>query len=248
MASWTCPFCQRLATLLSDNVSKDTHFFKAGNEQADEYLLFTRVVRCPNDTCNQYVLSADLWTSEGTSLANRRGKERLHKWDLIPESRARALPNYIPTPIVEDYTEACLIQSKSPKASATLARRALQGMIRDFWEVKIRSNRLKDEIDAIKDRVDPDVFTAIDAVRTVGNIGAHMEADINVIVDVDPGEARKLIELIELLIDEWYVARHKKKQRVQQVIAVAQAKDVEKQAARVEGIAVSPTSEKPRTG
>ena len=40
---------------------------------------------------------------------------------------------------------------------------------------------------------------AIDAVRKIGNIGAHMERDINLIVDIDPNEAAILIGLIELL-------------------------------------------------
>ncbi len=98
-------------------------------------------------------------------------------------------------------------------------------MIRDFWKVK--PGRLVDEIDAIKDLVDPDIWEAITAVRKLGNIGAHMEADINVIVDVDSGEARHLIELIELLIEEWYVAREQKKSRVQKVIKAAQAKETQ---------------------
>jgi hypothetical protein len=43
-------------------------------------------------------------------------------------------------------------------------------------------------------------------------LDAHMEADINVIVDVDPNEAQKLIELAELLFDEWYIGREKRTQ------------------------------------
>jgi hypothetical protein len=35
-----------------------------------------------------------------------------------------------------------------------------------------------------------------------------MEADINVIVDVDPEEATLLISLIETLLTDWYIARH----------------------------------------
>ena len=41
----------------------------------------------------------------------------------------------------------------SAKAAATLARRCLQGMIRDYWDIAKIS--LKQEIDAIKDKVDP---------------------------------------------------------------------------------------------
>ena len=72
------------------------------------------------------------------------------------------------------------IRDLSPKASATLARRALQGMIRDYW--KVSKGRLIDEIDAIKEKVDPITWKAIDAIRRIGNIGAHMEKDINVII------------------------------------------------------------------
>ena len=72
---------------------------------------------------------------------------------------------------------------------------------------KNRYLRLIDEIEAIEDKVDPLTWKAIDAVRSVGNIGAHMEKDINVIVDVDPDEAAQLISLIEILIKDWYITR-----------------------------------------
>jgi hypothetical protein len=41
-----------------------------------------------------------------------------------------------------------------------------------------------------------------------------MEADINVIVDVDAEEAQQLIGLIELLFAEWYVAKENRRKRL----------------------------------
>ena len=35
-----------------------------------------------------------------------------------------------------------------------------------------------------------------------------MEKDVNIIVEIDNGEAEKLIKLIELLMEKWYIARH----------------------------------------
>ena len=58
----------------------------------------------------------------------------------------------------------------------------------------------------------PESVEAIDHVRTIGNIGAHMEKDIDLIIEVDPGEAQALIELIELLFEEWYVAKYEREQ------------------------------------
>src|SRR5690606_8071979 len=92
----------------------------------------------------------------------------------------------------------------------------------DFWGISMR--RLIDEIDAIHDKVAPDTWQAIDAVRQMGNIGAHMEQDINVIVDVEPEEARLLIGLIETLVDDWYVARHARNERNAKLRAAVEAK------------------------
>lgn len=146
----------------------------------------------------------------------------IREWQLLPESEAKVLPDYIPDPIKEDYYEACRIRDLSPKAAATLARRALQGMIRDFW--KISKSRLKDEVDALEEKVDPDTWSSIDAVRSVGNIGAHMEKDINVIIDVEPEEAQLLIGLIEQLVDDWYVDRESRRTRSEALKALADAK------------------------
>jgi hypothetical protein len=136
------------------------------------------------------------------------------------------LPSYVPQAIKDDYTEACLIVEPSPKASATLSRRCLQGMIRGFFGVS--KARLVDEIEAIKDKVDPTTWAAIDAVRSIGNIGAHMEKDIDLIVDVEPGEAEELIKLIELLIEDWYVNKHKREAQLKAVLKIKAEKDAAK--------------------
>ena len=153
---------------------------------------------------------------EGGSSGSR------HSWQLIPASQMKILPDYVPAAIVADYKEACLIAELSPKASATLSRRCLQGMIRDFWGVS--KGRLVDEIDAIKDKIDELAWNAIDGLRKMGNIGAHMEKDINVIVDVDPNEAKLLIGLIETLVDDWYVTRHERKSRMEKLVAAVKGK------------------------
>jgi hypothetical protein len=136
------------------------------------------------------------------------------------------MPDFVPVPIRSDYEEACAIVELSPKAAATLARRALQGMIRDFHGVS--RGTLFAEIEAIKDLVDPLTWKAIDSVRSVGNIGAHMEKDINVIVDVEPNEALQLISLVELLVKDWYVARSVRQEQLAALVELAQAKEAQK--------------------
>ncbi len=55
-----------------------------------------------------------------------------------------------------------------------------------------------------------------------------MEADINLIVDVDPDEATKLIELIEMLIKDWYVNRHQRELLLSSIVDSADAKKTKK--------------------
>jgi hypothetical protein len=181
---------------------------------------------CPNPKCRQFTLSLSLYKAKQLPSGNYTRGEPIQSWNLIPPSRAKVFPTYVPQQIVDDYNEACLICDLSAKASATLSRRCLQGIIRDFWKVKV--GRLFDEIEQIKDKVDPLTWDAIESVRKVGNIGAHMEKDINVIVDVEPNEANLLIDLIEMLLREWYVATEERKSRLSALKAVADSKGTQK--------------------
>jgi Domain of unknown function (DUF4145) len=223
---WTCPFCDRGATLTDQSTRELTAFLTHENSDGPRALTSFFVV-CPNKKCKRYSLTVFLRHAETDSNYNWQPRGIIQKWDLVPSSKAKTLPVYIPEAIREDYSEAHLILSLSPKASATLARRCLQGMIRDFFGVSFST--LKAEIDAIQGKVDPLVWQAIEAVRKVGNIGAHMEKDINVIVDVEPNEAELLVGLIEFLIKDWYVARENKNQHLTNLIGVAAQKDAAKQ-------------------
>lgn len=124
---------------------------------------------------------------------------------------------------MDDYNEACLIQDLSPKASAALSRRCLQGIIRDFW--KVTPGKLIKEIEQIKDKVEELTWKAIDAVRSVGNIGAHMEKDVNLIVDIEPNEAERLINLIEILLKDWYIAKHDRELRLSELVQLGKDKE-----------------------
>ncbi|MEI7836427.1 MAG: DUF4145 domain-containing protein [Planctomycetota bacterium] len=191
----------------------------AGSE--GPHMVACAYIVCPNEECKQAALQVSL-TDRKWDGREFSPTKLLRTWRLLPESSAKAFPNYIPKAIMDDYNEACLIVDKSPKASATLSRRCLQGMIRDFWEVK--PARLVEEIKAIEDKTDPQTWKAIDAVRRIGNIGAHMETDINVIVEVEADEAEALILLIEVLLKDWYVTREERAKRLAQVKAIGDNK------------------------
>jgi len=194
------------------NVSNGWHRFKNGNKFDSWVSFFTKFIVCPNAQCREVTLDAELYV---TSFEGAKG-ELLNSWKLRPQSSALVFPDYVPIAVRQDYQEACAISSLSPKASATLSRRCLQGIIRDFHGVS--RNRLVDEIAELKDNIDPMTWKAIDSVRNIGNIGAHMERDINQIIEVDENEAELLLRLIEVLIKDWYIRRHEREKMMKDVI------------------------------
>jgi hypothetical protein len=225
---WTCPYCER-DTTITDTQELFEH--KLEMENSVGYRRFVgSVIVCPNPKCRKFTLT--LMMLEHDRLVYTGGvsfkvsHKVLQSWKIIPPSSAKVFPDYVPQPVRDDYVEACMTRDLSPKASATLSRRCLQGMIRDYWHIS--KPRLVDEIEAIKDKVDPDTWAAIDAVRKIGNIGAHMEKDINIIVDVDPEEAQLLIGLIEILMKDWYITRHQRQESLKAIVQVKDAKDAAK--------------------
>ena len=234
--SWTCPYCDR-DQVITNNRSRDLRTLYPRKSAISELGLIAQhsvAITCANPSCQKLTLSYTLWQittydKEGVPVVG----EKLHHWQLLPTSGARPQPDYIPEAIRNDYVEACKIRDLSAKASAAIARRCLQRIIRDFCG--ITKARLIDEIEELRRRVDqgngafgvqPDTVDAIDAVRSIGNIGAHMENDINLIVDIDTGEAQTLIGLIELLFREWYVARKVRHDRLQELATIAGVKEI----------------------
>ena len=211
---FVCSFCNHVFPLISDTFKSYESSFSAPNssswENTPNNSILVNFYRCPHCSKTSIVI-------DGSS----DNLEHIHV-PIYPNSLAKQLPEYIPNVIREDYEEAYSILNLSPKASATLARRCLQGMIRDFHG--ITKSRLIDEINALQNVIPATQWKAIDSLRSIGNIGAHMEKDINVIIDVDPGEAEKLLKLIELLIDKWYIARHDEEELLADIINIADSK------------------------
>ena len=147
---YECPFCGRLTTLTLERFSGAQHVLTISNVDGP-HMLASAFRVCPNPKCEKFSLIALFSKAEVSELGWKPTSDIIKVWNLIPQSSAKAFPEYIPKVIREDYEEACLIKEGSPKASATLSRRCLQGMIRDFWGLREKS--LKNEIDALKGRV-----------------------------------------------------------------------------------------------
>ena len=216
--TYTCPYCRKEQAFSTNNMYSDTtgyaiNYMSGSQREKNIFSKFDVTIyhiKCSNKNCQQI-------TVVGYNRLNNK------QWDLIPENIYREYPDYIPQQIRDDYTEACLIIDKSPRAAATLLRRCLQGMIHDYWD--IHEKNLNAEITELKDKISISQWKAVDGVRSIGNIGAHMEQDVNHIIDIDNGEAKKLQKLIELLLDKWYIARHDEEELCVDIAKTAECKE-----------------------
>lgn len=218
--NFLCPHCDHSA-LIDDRNFESKDIYLGLNKVGEDKIISYEYIVCPNPKCKKSTLTISVHYGNQYLTGKKIFLKR-----ILPPFASKHIPPCVPEQISNDYIEACEICELSPKASATLIRRCLQGMIRDFWQVKERT--LAKEIEAIKDRIEGDTWEAIESIRKIGNIGAHMEKDIDLIIDVEPEETKLLIELVESLFEEWYVNRQKRKERNAQIIAVRDQKEAQR--------------------
>jgi hypothetical protein len=192
---WKCPFCGVHGAVSDANVTERTEIFDNGNKYGQQAVIWKAIV-CPNPACAEYTFAVSVFDAQGSESKPR------HFWRLVPQADMKILSDRVPEPVAAAYREACRIAALSPRASATIARRCLREMIRDRWGVG--GTHLPDAITLIQSKVSPASWDAIQHLQERGNIGAHMAAGTDLIVDVDPQEARLLIQLVETLVDDWY--------------------------------------------
>lgn len=232
--TWTCPYCGRSQILGKENTQSNSNRFFVGENEFGSFGFSSFAIACLNSACKRITLNYGIYEADSRYTEWRPGKD-IQLWGLLPESSAKPQPDFIPKALRDDYIEACRIRDLSPKASATLARRCLQGMIRHFCGIS--RSRLIDEVNALREAVENgaaprgvtiESVDAIDHVRKIGNIGAHMEKDVDLIIDIDPGEAQALIELIEMLFDEWYVEQQNRTDRLAKIAIIGADKSAAK--------------------
>lgn len=214
--TYVCPYCGLTQAFAGSYASRETFYserYIVDHDYETRFTIYT--IKCTNEACKQICVIGI-------------NKQDGHQVDIMPQHVFRQFPKYIPQQIRADYEEASQIISLSPKAAATLLRRSLQGMIRDFLRVK--KENLYAEINAIQGKVTPTQWKALDGLRKIGNIGAHMEQDVNLIIDIDTDEAKKLLRMIEMLLEKWYIARHDEEALCVDISEIADEKALQRKA------------------
>lgn len=144
----------------------------------------------------------------GKSWGNGKMNEISKKQLVYPKDSSRPpCPSEVPLDVAEDYTEACIVLSDSPKASAALSRRCLQNLLRE--KAGIKHSSLANEIQQVIDKGELPSYLvdSIDAIRNIGNFSAHPNKSKNTgeIVNVEPQEAEWTLDVLESLFDFYFI-------------------------------------------
>lgn len=206
----TCPHCSVAIHAEWEEVSLDL--------PADEFSKWVcRTAVCP--ACREPIIRVVQLTWIPHPEGYAKGKE----FQAFPRTSNRApLDEAVPELFSADYTEACEVLAISPKASAALSRRVLQGILDDQG---YKSRNLAQQIKSVladddTRRVLPDhIKETMDAVRHFGNFAAHPITELTSlqVIDVEPEEAEWCLEIIEALFDHYYVTPVRARERLEQL-------------------------------
>jgi len=183
----------------------DPKITRLGQDVDGDWVIVTQ--KCPNPSCKRFIFN--LLNGEGATINGIWNIVKAKKIILVhPKGLNRPpIPEEVPNEYGEDYREACLVLTESPKASAALSRRCLQHLLRDI--AKVKPGNLVDEIQEVIDngKLPSHLVESIDAIRNIGNFAAHpiKSQKTGEIVPVEPGEAEWNLDVLDSLFDFYFV-------------------------------------------
>lgn len=145
---------------------------------------------------------------------------------------SQQLPTDVPDHFRNDFYEAALVVGISPKASAALSRRLLEGILVENGAPS-HKNLFEQITHAVSNGIPSYISDELDYIRKIGKFAAHAKSDraTGEIIDVDKEEAEAMLSIIDLLCDHYYVMPAKATRRHQQLeekLQASKAKPVEK--------------------
>lgn len=194
-----CPHCLF-------EIHPNTRLFELGMDKTGKWDIIR--YECPNPSCGKFSFSFTWQQGQHQNGAARLTLIQNYKeWLVYPKMMSRNVPPEVPDEFREDFEEACLVLSDSPKASSALSRRCLQNLLRDKAGVKPGS--LASEIQEVLNQgmLPSHLAENIDAIRNIGNFSAHpIKSDSSgEIVPVETNEAEWNIDVLESLFDFYFV-------------------------------------------
>jgi hypothetical protein len=231
-----CPYCGYMYQVVLGQNAYSNVFSDPGGCAAVHAVIYS----CPHVACGK----TEVYVDAGSPPVARKSAGESDLGNLrydLPNSffSARLLPpegygkrefnvSSVPEAAFRDYDEACRLLKISPCASATYARRCLQGMVRKKF--KLKPGKFQNEIKSLSSMngtVRQEVIDALERVRKIGKFRAMPEDDVKVLVDVSYDEAKQTIGVIEALLFDWFIAPAEHDKRIGALKAILGSKTSE---------------------
>jgi len=229
--NFLCKYCNQPTSITEHDYKFET--IESPDNLAN-YKFSLEIIKCPNPDCKKTHVNVNV--SKTIIVGGRKDfglvsistakKEVFDETiEVLPEYGVILLPSYLPKDIQRDINEANLIKNKSTRASASLLRRALQSMIRDFWKSEIIPGELNSEITQLKSKItDAALYNAMHSLKNIASFAAHPEKDISSIVDIEKSELDQMFKIIHILIKEWYVNKKEREENLKSLNKMASKK------------------------
>jgi len=137
---------------------------------------------------------------------------------LPPNVPLKQISTDVPEPFRQDFLEASLVLPISAKASAALSRRTMQAILRERAGTKKKD--LFGQIEEVLDSGQLPSYISDDlhAVRNIGNFAAHemRNKEEGTIVGVEQGEAEWTLNVLDAMIDFFFIEPAKAAKRRQE--------------------------------
>lgn len=197
MPRLVCPYCQQ-ASIFQSNSLWLRGLWIDGNHR------YVTLIMCPNADCQGVVTAASPYSDINTDFT---------AVSYLPNAAVKEPDALIPAAVRDDLFEALRCATvRANKAVATLCRRALQGACVD--QGANPKKNLYEQIDEViaSNKVHASLKEWADAIRFIGNAGAHPGQDgLETVTDE---EADDILAFTEQFMELTYVARERVKRRL----------------------------------
>ena len=192
--------CPKCAGLLEPNpqIQRQIH------DKVGPWKIYSGTCAPCNDTL--IFLTAEASEREAPHLEIHESLKELSRPPLVPE----VIESY-----ARDYDEACFVLTDSPRASAALSRNCLQKLLRE--KAEIIAGDLSSEVARVvaQKTLPPEFISKLENLADVTNLKANPLKNTHpgLLLDVEPGEAEYLLDVLESLLNYYFVKSSEVKYR-----------------------------------
>lgn len=211
--AFKCPFCKGFAShIVFGSLKHESTVNVAYDFKLEDIVIRAQCVACNKDS---------IWLkSLNTHGYNGLSFEKLIHPNLNPEIDP---PNPdMPSKVMNIYNEAALVIKDSSRASAALARLAIEILVND---IEKEGNNLNQKIGNLVNKgLSEQIQKALDSVRIIGNNAVHPG---EIIIDDNFELAKSLLMLVNIIVEE-LISRPKKINEIYNMLPQTAHKAIEK--------------------